>query len=156
LRNVGSICSFLASQAASTCNDVFAEEKSKTLTWFKPARARAGTKAGVEEDEEEEAEGQSRKELQMSESHTTTDHNAIRKWAEQRDGHPATVRATEEDGHAGILRLDFGPREERLEEISWDEFFRKFDEADLAFLYQERTKDGKPSRFHKFVRRSAA
>jgi len=92
----------------------------------------------------------------MSDSQTTTDHETIRKWADQRDGHPATVRATEEDGHAGILRFDFGAREERLEEIGWDKFFRKFDEADLAFLYQERTKDGKHSRFHKFVRRSAA
>jgi hypothetical protein len=149
------MCSFLTSEAASPSNDVFAEEKSKTLTWFKPKRAKAGTNAGVEEDEEE-AEGQSRKELRMSESHTTTDHRTIRKWAEQRDGHPATVRATEEDGHAGILRIDFGPPEERLEEIGWDEFFRKFDEANLAFLYQERTKDGKPSRFYKFVRRSGA
>jgi hypothetical protein len=92
----------------------------------------------------------------MSDSETTTDHKLIRKWAEQRDGRPATVRATEEDGHAGILRIDFGPKEERLEEIDWDEFFRKFDEAELAFLYQDRTKDGELSRFHKFVRRSAA
>jgi hypothetical protein len=92
----------------------------------------------------------------MSDSETTTDHKAIRKWAEERDGHPATVRATEEDGHAGILRIDFGPREDRLEAIGWDEFFRKFDESDLAFLHQDRNKDGKLSRFHKFVRRSAA
>src|SRR3954451_21105754 len=93
---------------------------------------------------------------QMSDSETTTDHNAIKKWAEERDGHPATVRATEEDGRAGVLRIDFGPREERLEGIGWDEFFRKFDDSRLAFLYQDRTKDGKLSRFHKFVRRSAA
>jgi hypothetical protein len=92
----------------------------------------------------------------MSDSETTTDHDAIKKWAEERDGHPATVRATEEDGHAGILRIDFGPTEDRLEVIDWDEFFRKFDESDLAFLHQDRTKDGKLSRFHKFVRRSAA
>lgn len=92
----------------------------------------------------------------MSGSDTTTDHNAIKKWAEERDGHPATVRATEEDGHAGILRIDFGPPEDRLEAIDWDEFFRKFDESGLAFLHQDRTKDGKLSRFHKFVRRSAA
>jgi hypothetical protein len=92
----------------------------------------------------------------MSESKTTTDHTSIKKWAEERDGRPSTVRATEEDGHAGILRIDFGPKEKRLEEIDWDEFFRKFDEAGLAFLYQERTSDGKPSRFHKFIRRSAA
>jgi len=45
------------------------------------------------------------------------------------------------------------PREEGLEEISWDEFSRKFEEARLAFLYQDKTKDGKVSRFHKFVAR---
>lgn len=92
----------------------------------------------------------------MSDSETTTDHKIIRKWIEERDGRPATVRATEEGGHAGILRIDFGPKEDRLDEIEWDEFFRKFDEADLAFLYQDRTKDGGLSRFHKFVRRSGA
>jgi hypothetical protein len=90
----------------------------------------------------------------MSDSHTTRDHNIIRKWATARDGRPATVKATEEDGHAGILRIDFGPKEEGLEEIEWDEFFQKFDESDLAFLYQDRTKDGKISRFYKFVRQS--
>jgi hypothetical protein len=90
----------------------------------------------------------------MSDSATTTDHRAIRKWAEERDGRPATVRATEEDGHAGILRIDFGSPEDRLEEIEWNEFFRKFEESDLAFLHQDRTSDGKLSRFHKFVRRS--
>jgi hypothetical protein len=95
------------------------------------------------------------KEVIMSDSATTTDHKAIRNWAEERDGRPATVRATEEDGHAGILRIDFGPAEDRLEEIEWEEFFAKFDESELAFLYQDRTKDGKLSRFHKFVRRSA-
>ncbi|WP_029586813.1 hypothetical protein [Bradyrhizobium sp. URHD0069] len=92
----------------------------------------------------------------MSESHTTTDHKKIKKWAEERDGMPATVRATETKGHAGILRIDFGPKEEALEEISWDEFFKKFDEAGLAFLYQDKTKDGEVSRFHKFVARDAA
>jgi len=96
-----------------------------------------------------------REESALSDSATTTDHKAIRKWAEERDGRPATVQATEEDGHAGILRIDFGPLEDRLEEIEWDEFFRKFEESDLAFLHQDRTGDGKLSRFHKFVRRSS-
>jgi hypothetical protein len=91
----------------------------------------------------------------MSDGERTTDHKLIKKWAEERDGRPATVRGTQEDGGAGILRIDFGLPEDRLEEIEWDEFFRKFDESDLAFLYQDRTQDGKLSRFHKFVRRSA-
>jgi len=90
----------------------------------------------------------------MSESNTTTDHAAIRKWVEERHGVPTTVKETEQNGHAGVLRIDFGPREARLEQIGWDEFFDKFDEAGLAFLHQEKTKDGKVSRFHKFVSRS--
>jgi hypothetical protein len=60
----------------------------------------------------------------MSEGHTTTDHEKIKKWAKDRDGVPATVKETEKNGHAGILCIDFGPREKGLEEISWDEFFR--------------------------------
>src|SRR5689334_11247792 len=64
----------------------------------------------------------------MSDSETTTDHETIRKWADARGGRPATVKATEEDGHAGILRIDFGPKEAALDPIDWNEFFRKFDE----------------------------
>ncbi|MGY3512939.1 hypothetical protein [Bradyrhizobium lupini] len=90
---------------------------------------------------------------QTSEAQQTTSHDVIRKWAEERVGKPATVKATEEDGHAGILRIDFDPPDEGLDRISWDEFFAKFDEAGIAFLHQDQTKDGKPSRFHKFVRR---
>jgi hypothetical protein len=87
-----------------------------------------------------------------SEAQQTTDHEVIRKWAEERGGKPATVKATEENGHAGILRIDFDPPDEGLERISWDEFFEKFDEAGIAVLHQDRTKDGELSRFHKFVR----
>jgi hypothetical protein len=92
----------------------------------------------------------------MSDTKTTTDSETIEKWATDRGGVPATVKATEDDGQAGILRIDFPPRDEGLEEISWDDFFRKFEEARLAFLYQDETKDGKISRFHKFVSRDQA
>jgi hypothetical protein len=41
-------------------------------------------------------------------SKTTTDHEAIRRWVEERDGRPAAVRATGNDnGDPGILRIDF-------------------------------------------------
>jgi hypothetical protein len=88
----------------------------------------------------------------MSSGKKTRDHEFIRKWAEERGGHPTTVRDTDDKGEAGILRLDFDPPDTELERIGWDEFFRKFDEADLTFLYQEKTDAGKPSRFHKFIR----
>lgn len=91
------------------------------------------------------------------ESKTTTDHDAIRRWVEARGGKPATVRGTERGEEAGILRVAFpgyeDPDDRDLEVISWDDFFEKFEEADLAFLYQEELEEGAPSRFFKFVRR---
>lgn len=89
----------------------------------------------------------------MSQGKTTTDHATIRKWAESRDGRPARVKGTESRDGAGILRIDFSEPEESLEEISWDEFFETFEDRQLAFLYQDKTAEGKTSRFFKFVRR---
>lgn len=73
----------------------------------------------------------------MSRSQTTTDHQAIRKWAEARDGRPAVIRT---GGKGGVLRIDFGEKEEEFEEIGWDEFFKIFDKSKLAFLFQDETK----------------
>jgi hypothetical protein len=91
-------------------------------------------------------------------SQTTTDHATIRKWVEAREGKPATVKGTGSEADPGLLRIVFPghSRSKSLEEISWDEFFKKFDEKQLAFLYQEETKDGGQSRFFKFVRRSGS
>jgi hypothetical protein len=93
------------------------------------------------------------KETAMTTSTTTTDHDTIRRWAEARDGNPALVRGTGEDG---VLRIDFNEREDRLDPINWDEFFRVFEQNNLAFLYQEKTADGSTSRFNKLVRRDTA
>ena len=84
---------------------------------------------------------------------TTTDHNEIRRWAEERGGRPATVERTESGDEPGVLRFDFNEPEPELKEISWDEFFDKFDKENLALLYQDETKSGDESRFFKFVRR---
>jgi hypothetical protein len=43
-----------------------------------------------------------------------------------------------------------------LEEITWDEFFDGFDTNKLAFLYQDKTADGKLSRFSKLIDRDTA
>jgi hypothetical protein len=90
----------------------------------------------------------------MTETNITTNHDEIRSWAEERGARPTTVKGTEEGGEeVGVLRLDFEPRDDRLEAISWEEFFDKFDEDGLAFLYQERLANGQVSRFHRFVQR---
>ena len=93
-----------------------------------------------------------------NESKTTTDCDEIRRWAEARGGRPATVKGTESGGDdAGILRINFpGGEEDRLEDISWNDFCEKFQGERLAFLYQEQTKDGGESRFFKFVSRENA
>ena len=84
----------------------------------------------------------------------TTDHDAIRAWVEERNGRPSVVtRSHDAEEGGGILRIDFDEPESSLEEVPWDEFFQTFEDRQLAFLHQDRTADGKVSRFFKFVRR---
>jgi hypothetical protein len=98
------------------------------------------------------------KETPMSSAKTTTNHDEIRKWVERRGGHPAVVASTENSRGrgGGLLRIDYdepgGNDDDRLHRISWDEFFRIFDENDLAFLYDP---EG-DSRFSKFVSKESA
>jgi hypothetical protein len=90
-----------------------------------------------------------------SQSTTTTDHDEIRRWVEEHDGRPATVRGTEGEDDSGVLRIDFpgGAGTDELEHISWEQWFATFEEAGLAFLYQERKASGEDSTFVKLVRR---
>ncbi|TAK01217.1 MAG: hypothetical protein EPO39_14490 [Candidatus Manganitrophaceae bacterium] len=85
---------------------------------------------------------------EKGESKVTVDPEEIRRWAEARGGKPAVVKGTD------ILRINFpGGAEEELQDIPWEEFFQKFEEKGLAFLYQEKKADGEPSTFNKFVSR---
>ena len=91
-------------------------------------------------------------------SNVTRDHNQIKQWVEERGGNPARVKGTENKNSPGLLRIDYPgfSGEERLEEISWEEFFEGFDKNKLAFLYQDKTADGKLSRFSKLIDRDTA
>jgi len=92
------------------------------------------------------------------ESKTTTNHKEIRKWAEKRGGRPATVESTQHKGEsAGLLRIDFpgGAGDPPLKEITWEQFFEKFDESKLALVYQEQKADGEESTFCKFINRDS-
>lgn len=85
-------------------------------------------------------------------SMTTTDHNKIKTWAEKRGARPSKVKGTGSKNDPGLLRLNFpGYSESSLEDISWEEFFEKFDEKNLVFLYQEKKSNGELSNFFKFV-----
>jgi hypothetical protein len=91
----------------------------------------------------------------MALSKTTQDHDEIRRWAEARGAVPADVGSTEKKGQAGILRFEFpkakNANDSALNEISWDEFFEKFDASGLALVYQEKTASGETSNFNKLV-----
>jgi hypothetical protein len=90
-------------------------------------------------------------------SYTTTDHDVIRAWAQARGGAPASVEGTgDSSGDAGVLRIEFRDRNNDLDEVDWDPFFKTFDDRGLAFVYQEHTSDGQLSRFNKFIRRENA
>jgi hypothetical protein len=89
---------------------------------------------------------------------STTDHDTIQQWVEERGGWPATVERTARGGSAGVLRIDFPgfSGQGTLRRISWDDWFDKFDDSNLAFLYVDETPEGNCSRFFKLVNRSGS
>lgn len=104
----------------------------------------------------------------MAETTTLTDHDAIRSWAASRAGFPAIVDVSPEAGTQPMLRIVFGQhayedtdRPERpmnaggYELAEWDEWFRLFDEAELALVVEEDI-PGKREEFHEFVRRPSS
>jgi ferritin-like metal-binding protein YciE len=88
-------------------------------------------------------------------SKITTDHEEIRRWAEERGAHPACVKGTRAKDGSCLLRLDFPgyTGEESLEPITWDQFFQIFDQRGLALVYEEKTSKGEKSNFNKLVSR---
>lgn len=88
---------------------------------------------------------------------TLTEHDEIRRWAEKRNAIPTAVAATGSEGDVGIIRLDFpdDSTEGSLNQISWSDWFRKFEENDFVLVVQERSSDGRSSNFNKFVSRDA-
>ena len=110
---------------------------------------REASRAGTGQEEEEGTRARK--------TRVITDHEEIRRWAEERGARPARVKGTGGPGDPGMIRLDFPgyTGEETLEPISWDEWFRKFDESNLALLYQEKTASGRKSNFNKLVSRDA-
>ena len=91
----------------------------------------------------------------MSTSNTTTDHDQIKSWAEDRGGKPAKVSGA--DGDGALIKLMFpdskDSENDNLEEIDWDTWFKNLDDNGLALIYQDETADGEKSSFNKLVSR---
>jgi hypothetical protein len=93
----------------------------------------------------------------MEPTRTTTNHKHIKRWVEERGGHPARVKGTEVKGSSGVLLIDYPGYSgtQTLEAISWDEFFKGFEENELAFLYEDEKKAGSQGRFSKLINRDS-
>jgi hypothetical protein len=88
--------------------------------------------------------------------HQTTDHGHIKEWIERRGGQPAMAVMgidTGPESVGGDLAIDFGENDNNvdLEEITWELFFRLFEEKRLAFAHEEDATDS--SRFYQFFSR---
>jgi hypothetical protein len=79
----------------------------------------------------------------MSTSKKTTDHTEIRSWAESRGAEPALVKETNSHYDMGVLRINVpgSKAHGRVEPLSWDSFFKRFDEDGLAFMYAPEAHD---------------
>lgn len=79
----------------------------------------------------------------------TTNHDVIKRWAQARQAKPATIRNTDRDNRPGVLRLEFPGFQSspNMVGVTWNQWFRTFDERQLNFVYQERLRNGQPSNF---------
>ncbi len=104
----------------------------------------------------------------MADTKTLTDHESIRDWAAARSGFPAVVDISPAAGTQPMLRLVFGQhayndndQAERpvnaggIELVEWDEWFKLFDEQQLALVVSEDV-PGQRDSFHEIVRRAAS
>lgn len=89
--------------------------------------------------------------------HTTTDHDFIRQWVEERGGWPARVVGTGGDEDPGLIRIDFPgfSGEGSLEQIEWEQWFEGFEANQLAFLHRDIDHGGGDlDRFNKLISRT--
>jgi hypothetical protein len=77
----------------------------------------------------------------------TSDHKFIQLWAEQRNGRPAVINETTNDNVTGVLRIKFPDDTSNLKVITWEEFFKEFDENGMMFLFSDSPED----RYNKFI-----
>lgn len=104
----------------------------------------------------------------MATTVTMTDHEKIRDWAAARMGSPAIVDVSTEAGTQPMLRIVFDQaayqdqdRPERppntggVELVEWDDWFRIFEESQLALVVAA-DRPGVRENFHELIRREAS
>jgi hypothetical protein len=79
----------------------------------------------------------------------TIDSHQIRGWAESRGAKPV-LTAEPDDVPAPAIRF---PEQDIGSEVSWDQWLARFEAGLWAFIWQDTTQDGQPSRFYRLVQR---
>ncbi len=94
---------------------------------------------------------------------TTTSHTVIRGWTDSHGGKPALIVDPNQLDQKVGLRLDFpGRADEALlsrahhnQDVTWDEFFKHFEEQALAFEYLEEPGETALPDAYRFLKREA-
>ncbi len=83
----------------------------------------------------------------------TTDRQTIKEWTKARKGWPALIRKMTAAGVEIALSIVFPGYEadEIVCRLTWDEFFDKFDQLKLVFVYEEDDRNHKLSYCYAFV-----
>lgn len=71
--------------------------------------------------------------MESTEFKITTDQEEVRIWMEEHGGIPAVTNRSQNGGE-GILAIKFGD-DPTMEEVSWQEFFDRFESSSLALRY---------------------
>lgn len=89
----------------------------------------------------------------VREGKVTTDPEVIQNWAISRSGYPAIGKRLQDTEIVSELCINFTDTQSSssIEPISWEEFFRKFQEKKLVFLYQDKNSAGEVSRSYIFL-----
>lgn len=84
---------------------------------------------------------------------TTIDHETIRTWVERRGSTAARVTEAADDDPGSLAVVPEDTDDDSVERIPWEEFFRIFEEENLAFVYQAERDDPDERWFCRFVDR---
>ncbi len=101
----------------------------------------------------------------MSTIKMTTDHTAIQEWAEKNNGTPQLIDDPSFTGDIPSVRIDFPVRiddsflsESMLRDVTWEVFFARFEQEQLAFIYRDDVDLKDPESVYKayrFIKRDA-
>jgi hypothetical protein len=85
----------------------------------------------------------------LAQGKITTDRTVIQSWAHARQGQPALVRK----GQNPVLAIVFPDCDSAVVErgLSWNEFFDRFEQQRLVFMYQDTDQNENLSRYFVFI-----